>query len=218
MTTAFLFMQKVYFISGLGADKRAFSLLDLSFCEPVFIDWINPVKNESLENYALRLRQQIKEEHPVIVGVSFGGMLATEMAKADSLVKAIIIASSKSADEFPAYLRLTKYFPLYKWLPGALIKNIPLSRILGVKENEQKKLLRSILADADPAFLKWAIGAIVNWKEKIIPANVQHIHGTADKLLPFRYVKADFEIAGGTHLMSINKPDEVSTLLKQLIQ
>lgn len=104
-------MQKVYYISGLGADKRAFSFLDLSFCEPVFVDWISPLKKESLKNYALRLRQQINEEHPVVVGVSFGGMLAAEMAKADEQMKVIIIASNKSADEFPAYLRFGKYFP-----------------------------------------------------------------------------------------------------------
>lgn len=211
-------MQKVYFISGLGADKRAFSFLDLSFCEPVFIDWIRPLKNESLENYSMRLRQQIKEEHPTVVGVSFGGMLASEMAKADNFMKVIIIASNKSANEFPAYLRLTKYFPVYKWLPGKLLKTSRLHWILGVKGDAQKKLLRTILADSDPVFLKWAIGAILNWKEKTVPINVQHIHGTADKLLPFRYVKADFKIPGGTHLMSINKPDEVSHLLKQLIQ
>ena len=54
-------MKKVYFISGLGADKRIFSFLDLSFCEPVFIDWITPLKNESLESYALRLRKQIPD-------------------------------------------------------------------------------------------------------------------------------------------------------------
>ena len=211
-------MQKVYFISGLGADKRAFSFLDLSFCEPVFVDWISPLKKESLPGYALRLRQQIKEEHPMIVGVSFGGMLATEMAKADNQMKAIIIASNKSAGEFPAYLRLAKYFPVYKWLPGKLLKAGRLNWILGAKGNEQKKLLRSILADSNPAFLKWAIGAILNWKEKTIPANVLHIHGTADKLLPCRYVKADFKIAGGTHLMSINKPKEISALLQQLVQ
>jgi len=211
-------MQKVYFISGLGADKRAFSLLDLSFCEPVFIDWISPLKNESLENYSLRLRQQIQEEHPIVVGVSFGGMLATEMAKADNFMKVIIIASNKSANEFPAYLRLTKYFPVYKWLPGKLLKASRLNWILGAKGDAQKKLLRNILADSDPVFLKWAIGAILNWKEKTVPSNVKHIHGTADKLLPFRYVKADFKIPGGTHLMSINKPNEVSDLLKQLIQ
>jgi len=211
-------MQKVYFISGLGADKRAFSLLDLSFCEPVFIDWINPLKNESLEKYALRLRQQIKDEHPIIVGVSFGGMLASEMAKADSRMKVIIIASNKTADEFPSYLRIAKHIPVYKWLPGKLLKTSRLNWMLGAKGVEQKKLLRAILADSDPAFLKWAIGAIVNWKMKTIPSNVKHIHGTADKLLPFRYVKADFKIPGGTHLMSINRPEEVTDLLKQLIQ
>jgi pimeloyl-ACP methyl ester carboxylesterase len=209
-------MQKVYFISGLGADKRAFSFLDLSFCNPVFVDWINPLKKESLSGYAFRLRQQIKEEHPVVVGVSFGGMLAVEMAKADNLMKAIIIASNKSADEFPAYLRLAKYFPVYKWLPEVLIKNAPLDWILGIKGNEQKKLIRTILADSNPAFLKWAIEAILNWKEKTIPPNVKHIHGTADKLLPCRYVKADFKIAGGTHLMSINKPKEISAVLRLL--
>jgi pimeloyl-ACP methyl ester carboxylesterase len=210
-------MQKVYYISGLGADKRAFSFLDLSFCEPVFVDWISPLKNESLKDYALRLRQQIKEEHPTVVGVSFGGMLATEMAKTDGQMKAIIIASNKSAREFPAYLRVGKYFPVYKLLPGKWLKTGKLNWILGAKGEEQKKLLRAILADADPAFLKWAIGAIVNWKGKTVPLNVKHIHGTADKLLPCRYVNADFKIPGGTHLMSIDKPKEISAMLRLLI-
>ena len=116
-------MKKVYFISGLGADKRAFSFLDLSFCEPQFIEWIKPLEKESLKSYALRLRKQIPEEHPTVVGVSFGGMLATEMAKEDKLMNVIIIASNKSSAEFPAYLRVGKYLPVYKWLPEKLIKN-----------------------------------------------------------------------------------------------
>ncbi len=212
-------MKKVYFISGLGADKRAFSMLDLSFCEPVFIDWVKPHKKESLKQYALRLRQLIPDEHPTVVGVSFGGMLAAEMAKADSCMNVIIIASNKSAAEFPFYLRTGKYLPLYKWLPNKLIKNVPLvSRVLGLKDYEQKKLLAQILADIDPDFLKWAIEAILAWKEKEVPGNIKHIHGTKDKLLPCRYVKADFIIDGGTHLISINKPKEISTLLKDLIQ
>ena len=65
-------MKKVYFISGIGADKRVFSFLDLSFCEPVFLDWIAPNKQESLESYALRLRNEIPEAHPVIGAVIEG--------------------------------------------------------------------------------------------------------------------------------------------------
>ena len=133
-------MKKVYFISGLGADKRAFSFLDLSFCEPVFIDWIKPLEKESLKSYALRLRKQIPEVHPTVVGVSFGGMLATEMAKEDKLMNVVIIASNKSSEEFPGYLRVGKYFPVYKWLPEKLIKNKSLLNwILGVEKDEQRK-------------------------------------------------------------------------------
>lgn len=212
-------MRKVYFISGLGADKRAFSLLDLSFCEPVFVDWITPLPHETLRSYAARLRKQIPDEHPTIVGISFGGMLATEMARSDEMINAVIIASSKSADEFPFYLRIGKYIPFYKWMPGNwLTKTRHLHWIFGPKGAEQKRLLKEIIADANPQFLKWAVEAILNWDEKLIPANVKHIHGTADRLLLLRYVKADIEVPGGTHLMSMNMPHEISTLLHQLLR
>ena len=211
-------MKKVYFLSGLGADKRAFSVLNLSFCEPVFIDWIKPLPKESLTNYATRLRKEIPEDHPVVVGVSFGGMLASEMAKTDPLMKVIIIASNKSANEFPYYLRLGKYFPVYRWLPEKLFRSgRSLNWVLGVKDKAQRKLLSDIVADIDPSFLKWAIDAILHWQEKNAPVNVTHIHGTADRLLPFRYVRADYKIPGGTHLISINKPNEISSLLQKLI-
>lgn len=211
-------MKKVYFISGLGADKRAFSFLDLSFCEPQFIEWIKPLEKESLKSYALRLRKQIPEEHPTVVGVSFGGMLATEMAKEDKLMNVIIIASNKSSEEFPAYLRVGKYLPVYKWLPEKLIKNqTVLNWVLGVEKDEQRKLINAIVADIDPLFLKWAIDAILNWKETSIPDNVKHIHGSADKLLPYRLTKADHTIEGGTHMMTFYKHKEISDLLSQLI-
>lgn len=211
-------MKKVYFISGLGADKRAFAFLDLSFCEPVFLDWIKPLDKESLKGYALRLRKQIPEEHPTVVGISFGGMLATEMAKDDQLMNVVIIASNKSSAEFPSYLRIVKYLPVYKWVPDKLIKNKTLVHwILGVEKDEQHKLIDDIVADTDPFFLKWAIDAILHWKETSIPGNVKHIHGTADRLLPYRLTKADHTIEGGTHIMTLYKHREISDLLSKLI-
>ena len=210
-------MQKVYFLSGLGADKRAFSFLDLSFCEPVFVDWISPLKNESLESYASRLRQQIPEEHPTIVGVSFGGMLASIMAKADDQIKAIIISSNKTASEFPGYLRAGKYMPVYKWLPAQFLKSGRMSLVFGGKGKEQKQIIRAMIKDSDVAFVKWAIGAILNWKEKEVPVNIIHIHGTTDKLLPCRFTKPDHIIKGGTHLMTLYKPNEISKLLCRCI-
>jgi pimeloyl-ACP methyl ester carboxylesterase len=212
-------LRKVYFISGLGADKRSFSFLDLSFCDPVFIDWIQPLPAESLAGYALRLKEQITEQHPIIVGVSFGGMLVTEMAKADPQIKAIIISSNKTANEFPSIYRTGKYLPAYKWVPPTVLKRTALFRSLffGPKGEKQKETFRKILNDSDTRFTKWAIHSILNWKNKEVPENITHIHGTSDKLLPYRKVKADYAIEKGTHLMIMNQPEEISNLIKKLI-
>jgi pimeloyl-ACP methyl ester carboxylesterase len=213
-------MKNVYFLSGLGADKRVFSFLDLSFCKPVFIDWLKPVKNESLKSYALRLRKEIPERDPVIVGISFGGMLASEIAKADENAKAIIISSNKTHKEFPGYFRIGKYLPLYKWIPGnsksKMIK--PVNLFLGAKGKEQKQLLKQIITESDPLFVKWAIGAILHWDSKETAPNIIHIHGTRDRLLPYRYVKADYTIQKGGHVMTMDNHAEISAILKKLIQ
>lgn len=212
-------MQKIYFISGLGADKRIFSFLDHSGYEPVFVEWIVPAQNESLPSYALRLREQINDPHPTIVGISFGGMLLTEMAKADPGIKGIILASNKTSVEFPSYLRIGKYLPVYKWTPVSFSKKTMLANtwILGGIQPEHKKLLQQIIRESDMNFSRWAIGAILRWENKIVPKNIIHIHGTADKLLPYRLVKADYTIKDGTHVLTMDQHEEVSALLKKLI-
>lgn len=210
---------KVYFISGLGANKRAFDFLDLSFCEPVFIEWTKPLPKETLEQYAVRLLKGISEPHPIIVGVSFGGMLATEMAKKDPTLKAIIISSNKIAAEFPGFLRIGKYIPLYKWVPAKIVKATGrvAKRFVGPKGIEEKKVFAQILNESNPDFTTWATGAILNWTNTEVPDNVIHIHGDADHLLPYKRVKCNHTIKGGSHLMIMDKAKELSLLLRQII-
>lgn len=147
-------------------------------------------------------------------------MLATEIAKADPAAKVIILSSTKTGSEFPGYLRVGKYLPLYKWSPASVAKKLVLqaSAILGGSTPEEKKLLHQIIRESDMDFVRWAIGAILQWENNIVPSNLVHIHGTADKLLPFRYVKADYRIEGGSHVMTLDKHQELSHLLQQLIQ
>jgi pimeloyl-ACP methyl ester carboxylesterase len=212
-------MKKVYFISGLGADSRAFGFLDLSFCNPRFIEWMPPAPGETLASYAERLFEAINDEEATIVGVSFGGMLATEMAKKHPKTKAILIASSKTRDEIPAYLRFWRHFPIYK-LHSQKMKAAggPFAlRLLGSKGAEQQKVQRQILKDSDPVFMRWAIDAILKWDNAVVPKNVVHIHGAADKLLPLKYVRADHVIENGRHVMIMDLADELSRLLKTLI-
>src|SRR5882762_5671553 len=102
---------KVYFLSGLGADKTVFQFLHLKYCEPIFISWIKPLQNETLPCYALRLKDHYKiSNDATICGLSFGGMIATEIAKGFSTSKVILISSAKTKHELPPFYRLGKYF------------------------------------------------------------------------------------------------------------
>jgi pimeloyl-ACP methyl ester carboxylesterase len=211
--------KKVYFISGLGADRTVFRNLDLSFCEPVFLDWIPPLKKESLKDYALRLSEAITEPDATIVGLSLGGMMATEIVKAKPAMKAIIISSNRGSKEFPFYSRFfIRYLPLYKLVTKRIMMLIfPVSAwLLGAGTKEERQLLKDVIHRTNIHFVKWSIWALGRWKHEDVQPNVIHIHGSGDKLLPYRYVKPDHTIDKGGHLMVRNRAAEVSALLRKL--
>ena len=212
-------MEKVYFISGLGADERAFSFLDLSFCDPVFLRWEKPGLNEPIASYVARLKRQIPDEYPVIVGLSFGGMLAVEMAKAFKYRKIILLSSAKTRSEIPFYLRFMRYVPIHRLATPSLLKaaNQLAYKLMGIHKRRDKILFSQMLAQADDAFLKWAVNSIINWQNNQVPGNLVHIHGTKDILLPYIFVKADVTVKDGVHLMVMNRPEVISKLLKEAI-
>jgi pimeloyl-ACP methyl ester carboxylesterase len=213
-------MQTIYCISGLGADDGVFQYLDLSFVKPVFLKWLEPLKNETLHAYAMRMKEKyIHEENPLIFGLSLGGMIAVEIAKSIPLSKTIIISSAKTKKEIPFYLKTFRYIPLYKTLPDWSIRQRSLMRefFLGAKIKEAKNYVKKVAQHADADFYRWAIGAILNWENETIPSNVVHIHGSNDKLLPYKFIKADITVNNGGHLMIIENADKVSELIKSII-
>jgi pimeloyl-ACP methyl ester carboxylesterase len=209
----------VFFISGLGADKTVFQFLDLSFCEPVFIEWGRPYKNETLEDYALRLKDLYIPDDAMIIGLSFGGMIATEIVKKYPGIKAVLISSSKTKYELPAYYRFAKFLPLYRLLSNTSVKWFMLHAkwLLGLSNKTQEKIYEDLIKRSDPFFNRWAINAIVTWKNTVIPDNLFHIHGTYDKVLPYKNVVCDYTIEKGEHLMVMQHADIISALLKDLV-
>ena len=213
-------MKTVYVFSGLGADERVFHKIDFGNCIVTFIKWIVPKKNESIESYAWGIaQQQITTATPILVGLSFGGMMAVEVAKHIATEKIIIISSAKCKNEIPFYFRLAGTLGITKIIPSkALIKiNLFTNCFFSNRTPEDKKMLSAILKDTDPVFLKWAIVEIADWQNKIIHQNLFHIHGNGDRILPFKYVTCNEVIKGGTHLMIVSKAAEVSNKLQMFL-
>ncbi len=212
-------MKHLYLFSGLGADHRVFQFLNLEGFQVTYIQWLKPVARESMQQYAARLTEQIITVKPVLVGLSFGGMMAMEVAKHIETEKIILISSAKTRKEIPPYFRFAGKLKLNRIVASRRMKkpNALAYKIMGAENAEAKILMKSILEDTDTDFFKWAIEQVVTWNNKTVHKNVVHIHGQKDRLLPHRFVKSDITIADGTHLMTISNANEISDIIRKLV-
>lgn len=207
---------KIYGISGLGADKRVFDFLTLDF-EFIPIDWITPNKNESIKNYSKRLSKVIDTKNDFcLIGVSFGGLIATEITLILNPKTTILISSAHTKNE----LR-----PIFKWFGKTkLIKLIPISlfdppRFIAkyLFGSKNTKLLNDILDDTDLIFAKWAVNELTNWKNITQLKNVLKINGTKDKLIPPKGNTKMELIENGGHFMIVDRADEISEIINNQV-
>jgi len=212
-------IKNIYLFSGLGADHRVYKHLDFTGYDIVHVKWETPIVNETLADYVKRLAQQVTRPNPVFIGVSFGGMVAIEMAKIIDTEKIIIIASAKDKYNIPIHYKISGFLKIHKLIPGRVLKRP--SQFLywqfGIETTEDKKLLDEILPDTDVKFLTWALGRISTWSNTKHHSNLVHIHGSEDRVLPYPSQGADFTIKDGGHFMMINRANEISVLLQQIL-
>ena len=207
----------VYFISGLGTDRTAFQRIKLpSGYEPFYLDWITPEQNESLAHYALRLAKSIQDEEYILVGLSFGGMVANEIARVNRPKKIIIISSLATSDELPWYFKSLGKLRLQKIIPGRFLKTAAfLGKIMGVNSSEDKEIIYSYVRNADTKLIRWSLNAIVNWKQQERLPGLVHLHGRKDRLLPAKYTHPDYLIDKAGHLMVLNRADAINAILQK---
>jgi pimeloyl-ACP methyl ester carboxylesterase len=199
----------VYLMPGLAASTAIFERIVLP--EDVFeihlLEWEIPLDKESLADYAKRIAEKIKQPNPVLIGVSFGGILVQEMAKYIDARKVIIISSIKSNLEFPRRLKIAKTTKAYKLIPMSLLLNIEnLAKFsFGEKINKRLKLYEKFLSVRDIGYLEWAVEKVILWDRIIVDENVIHINGDMDDVFPIKYIKNCIVVKGGTHVMILNK-------------
>ncbi|WP_035649700.1 MULTISPECIES: YqiA/YcfP family alpha/beta fold hydrolase [unclassified Flavobacterium] len=199
----------VYFMPGLAASPAIFERikLDESVFETHLLEWEIPKPKESLSDYAVRIAKNIKHENPVLIGVSFGGILVQEISKHIKAQKVIIISSVRSNVEFPRRMKIGKTTKAYKLIPMKLILNIEnLAKYsFGEKVNKRIKLYEKFLAVRDLNYLQWAVESVILWDRNEVDDNVIHIHGDQDDVFPIKYINKCIVVKGGTHIMILNK-------------
>ncbi len=105
----------IYAIPGLGTTEQLYVNTKISGVEIIVLDWPTPEKNDTMETYAQKFLPQINMSKPFcLLGVSFGGMLCTELSKIISPQKTFLISTSKSRNELPWFIKALNYLPIHK--------------------------------------------------------------------------------------------------------
>ena len=194
---------------GLAASSSIFERIALpeAIFEIVLLEWEIPLDNETLAEYAKRISKNIIHPNPVLIGVSFGGILVQEMAKFINARKVIIISSVKTNLEFPKRMKVAKATKAYKLIPTNLLANVEtLTKFyFGSKINQRLKLYEKFLRVRDKRYLDWAVEQVVLWERTVADENVIHIHGDADDVFPIKNIQNCIVVKGGTHIMILNK-------------
>lgn len=203
-------INSVYLMPGMGANPRIFEFISLPDGFDInLLSWILPEKNEPLDRYALRMCDRVKHKNPILIGVSFGGVLVQEMAKHIDCKKVIIISSVKSNEELPNHMKLAQWTNAHRLLPTQWIKNIETFALFVFGKGIQRRLehYKRYLSERDPEYLNWAIDRLVNWNRNAPDQSVIHIHGAQDSVFPVKNIQDPFIKIEGDHAIILTKSD-----------
>ena len=225
---AYYFMNSTFqliLFPGLGADYRLLEPQRAAFPQLVVPPWIPPRKHESLPQYAARMAETVtpSRDVPLILGgVSFGGMLAYEMARYLKPDAVVLIASCRTRKSLrPIHVSgrwLLPLIPAQAWGVAKLLSG-PVLRGMHPTSVAKRELLIAMFKDADSRFMHWILQAIFCWEPTPLEGvPVFQIHGGRDPLIPARRVKADLVIPDGGHMINITHPDEVNDFLDKALR
>lgn len=211
-------------LPGLGTDRRIFGGLRVEGWHFYTPQLPLPLRRETFGSYAARLADSIAAETQLpepwaVIGVSFGGMLAVELAEHVRTQPLVLISSNKCRQEFPPRLRAFRYTGIPQVAPARA-----LHAIVRYAPHVARRLTPEQLAEWDdmvrnypPALLKWAANRILGWQRRDPPVHALHLHGTHDHLLPYSRVCNATPLEGANHFSIMRRHDDLNRWLREVL-
>ena len=208
--------RNVYCIGGIASSGLVFDNLELN-ATLHYLPWTIPYKNESLRDYACRMGEGMLHPNSIVVGVSFGGIVAQEISQVIPVDKVIIISSVKSQKEFPLFLKFLKMVPLHRIIKPSLLLKYEVYKYFLRNGKKMERLKRKYMTFTEDRYLNWAVDNIINWDPQYMVKNIYHLHGDRDTTFPISKIRDRIVIKGGTHLMIIKNHKQISQKVNEII-
>lgn len=207
---------------GLGCDERLLEPQRDIDAEVLTPRWLPPRRRESLADYGARMAAAlpVDQNKPLFVGgISFGGMVAQEIARHLPVDGVVLISSCRGGHGIPTRFRRFARTLLPVLPPGAVkqVRNIPmlLRKVTGRNAHPDFRWLDPILHDGCPHMLTWSVRAILDWPGRPGDLGVPliHVKGDQDDVLPHTLCPPTHLIRGAGHLMNRTHAAVVNALI-----
>jgi len=225
----------VFAIPGLGFTGEVFDRLDLAPSSIERVPWIETAAfDEPLHVYAARLAALLRAgdlgvrirsgDRPVLLGHSFGGMLAQDLAGYVDAARIVLISSVVSPQENPWRFRVVASAGLHRLASAELFaRTVRLwGARFGFREPEDLTLFRRMVRSQSDATLRWSIRELSRWRgpqRRAVDALTLRVHGTRDRTFP-RWDRSSEGhgclrlLEGADHMMLWNRSQEVSEVIR----
>lgn len=199
----------------MGADSRLFRSIQIPEAEIVTPDYTEPVRGETLTQYASRIADRLNiQPTDVVAGVSFGGMLAGEIARQRPVAGLILLGSCLQPFRLP--------WP-YRWVErlGRFIPDF----VLGLRS--WRPLVRwrfaPITRDAETCLVEMALSystvqirafgrMVMGWAgADNLACPVLSIHGDRDRIIPPKCAEPDVILKDAGHAFTLTHADQTNS-------
>jgi pimeloyl-ACP methyl ester carboxylesterase len=215
--------ERLIMVPGMGADERLFAPQAADGLRFETVRFTIPARGDDLPAYARRIAGTLALDGDcVLAGVSFGGMLACELARICPPRCVLLIASCNCRDALPSSYQFVEW--VSRIIPSALIRRRAeaSSRILARLESltpAQAEIIRQMSLDVPIDFLRRVGRMIVRWEGAgPLDCPVYAIHGAKDHIIPMNRLRPDEVIADGGHLINLTHAPRVNAFIRRFLQ
>lgn len=211
---------------GLAADERLLEPQRALPYEIIAPPWIEPQDDDTLPAYARRVAESNSwPERFIVGGVSFGGMLAAELALVRRPAGVILLGSCLNPEAVPTLYRFVH--TMSKLIPDAAVRlgasvSRPFVNFFRDIGPEDERVMTDMTHETPIPRLRRCAAMVVNWKGvRELPCPRLWIHGENDLVIPLKKLAPDVPelvIPGAGHLVNWTHRDQTNAAIRRFVE
>lgn len=154
------------------------------------------------------------------MGLSFGGLVAQQIADILKPDYVILISSFRTKDDLKIQFSSGLKLKLHKLMPemksefiGTIVANY-----LNSGTNQSKSALKAMLSSTDMKLMKWSLEKIYEQNNPLaIDVKKYSLIGSIDRVVKPWKIESTYIVEGGSHFMVYDKAEEISDIIRGIV-